>query len=336
MVSTSDFLSLEYSDDLTEAGIAYTRKWFASIPDPREKPDHNMLRNIIAGVAVELAFRRYLNREQIPHNNLDATPFTDPDRLDIIIGGRRCDINLSIITRKRRIRQTHKDPKILLNERFFVTRDQTTSGHLDDEDLYIFAFLSALVTPNQRSLDRAVQSNQPVFLVHWLPSKWSRCGMWYSLEKLVFKNEGDDDVNLGIDGLDANRKFQTEQITLNSSIETAGMRDFYTLGFLHTTQLPEGNLSVQSQNRKATHQIQPIHWGNIWVYGMQITLAGYVTRGELQNRGGGRLESNRPRGHLAIPSGSLSIQVSELNPLRDLFKRAKAWDKNRDKPRHFH
>jgi hypothetical protein len=333
MVSTSDFISLEYSDDLTEAGIAYARKWFAFIPDLREKPDPNKFRKIVAGVAVELAFRRYLNREQIPHNNLDATPFTDPDRLDIIIGGRRCDINLSVMTRKRRIRQAQKYPKILLNERVLVTRDQITSRNLDNEDLCIFAFLSALVTPNLRSLGQAIMSNHPIFLVHCLPSKLSRCGPWYSLEKLVFKSDGEDTLSLGIDGLDANRKFQTEQITLNSGVETTGMRDFNTLGFLHTTRLPEGNLSAQSQVMKASHQIQPIHWSNIWVYGMQITLAGYLTCGELLNRDGDQLESNRSRKHLGTSSGSLSILVSELRPLRDLFKRAKAWDENWSKPR---
>jgi hypothetical protein len=335
MVSTSDFISLDYSADLTEAGIAYTRKSFTYMHDPIDEPEHGRLRRVIAGVAVELAFRRYLNRMDIPHSNLDATPFTDPDRLDIIIGGRRCDIKLSMMTQKSRIRQAQKNPGILLGEGALVTRDQIASGHMDDEDLYIFAFLLALVTPNLRSLDQAVRANQPVFLVHALPAKWSRRDHWGSLGKLAINGDVDDALNLGLDGLDAGRKFQTEQITLYPGTESTGRCDFYALRYLHAFQLPKGTLRIHSPITKATHLIRPVDWGNIWVYGLQITLAGYVTCGEFRSRAGGPLGNNRHSQYPKTPTGHRLIPVSDLHPLRDLFRRAKTWDENRYKPHRF-
>ena len=66
MVSSSDFIHLPYTRDLTEGGIAYA---FRSLPYTYNRmggSPYNGLRRIVAGVAVELAFRRYLSEQNIP------------------------------------------------------------------------------------------------------------------------------------------------------------------------------------------------------------------------------------------------------------------------------
>ena len=329
MVTTSDFIGLEYTADLTRAGIAYARKLLVDPHAPFGRSVHNQFRRIVAGVAVELAFRRYLNNSKIPHSNLEATPFTVSGRFDILIGGRRCNIQLSTITQKRHIRKVHKDPGVILGTQALVPKEQITSDHLHDEDLYVFAFLNALVTPNLRTLHQAILANQPVTLIHALPSKWCSPDHWGSLGKLALKSDFDETLSLALDGQDTDRKYQTEQITLYPRVRTTAKGDFYTLSYLHTSTLPEGAIGVHSPLTKDTHLIQPIEWGNIWVYGMQITLAGYMTRGEFRNRAGKLhfgsdvIQYNRTR------TEDLSLPVSDLYPLQDLFGRAKSWGKNK-------
>ena len=76
-VSTCDFIELDYTADLTEAGIAYVRKYLLSKSHLQTgSAAYEAFQQAVAEVAVELAFRRFLIRQKIPHRTLEATPFT--------------------------------------------------------------------------------------------------------------------------------------------------------------------------------------------------------------------------------------------------------------------
>ena len=60
MISTSDFIHLPYTLDLTKSGIAYAVRSLAYTYNRMGGSPYDRLRRIVAGVAVELAFRRYL------------------------------------------------------------------------------------------------------------------------------------------------------------------------------------------------------------------------------------------------------------------------------------
>ncbi len=79
MITSSDFLHLPYTPDLTEGGIAYAIRSLPYTYDRMGGSPFNRLRRIVAGVAVELAFRRHLSEQDIPYDVKGATPFTDPD-----------------------------------------------------------------------------------------------------------------------------------------------------------------------------------------------------------------------------------------------------------------
>ena len=114
MLTESDFITLPYTPDMTLAGIQYARQ---SLPHTYDRMGGNRfkrLRRIVAGKAVELAFKRHLNQQEIPHDMLGSTPFTDPDHYDLSIGGRRCDIKSFMLTQKERISQVRKTPHLLL------------------------------------------------------------------------------------------------------------------------------------------------------------------------------------------------------------------------------
>jgi hypothetical protein len=326
MVSRSDFIGLDYTADLTEAGIAYARKHLSVQPeDYTGSGSHEALRGIVAGVAVELAFRRYLDRQKIPYKNISTAPFTQPERPDIMIGGRRCVVILSTITQKNQIRKLNNHPEALLDAPASVPVEKVLSDQMQDEDLFIFAFLKALIAPNLRSMKQAVRANQPIFLMHKLPAKWTHPDHWSSLGKIEIRCSSHIPTFLTLDGLDSDRNFLSEQVALHRGEEKKLSSDFFALISLYSRVLLERSVEVFSPKLENTHLIAKIRWGNIWVYGLQITLAGFMTGGEFTHRtsepGAGTLSQKQ----LSPISGSLSISVSELHPLQGLFTRAKTW-----------
>jgi len=152
MLSPADFIHLPYTHDLTPAGIAYTCRWLVYSPDRTGKPTIQHLRSLVADAAVELAFRRYLAGQEVPYQNLGAAPFSDPNRYDISLGGRRIKFHTSLITQKPTIRQVRKDPASLLHTSVLTPGDSSASEPLAGQDLYLFAFVTALVTANRVDL----------------------------------------------------------------------------------------------------------------------------------------------------------------------------------------
>lgn len=100
MITISDFLRIPYTPDLTEGGIAYAGRSLPHTYDRMGGSPFDRLRHIVAGVAVELAFRRHLTQQNIPFDIKGAAPFTDPDRYDVSLGGHRCDIKSFLISHR--------------------------------------------------------------------------------------------------------------------------------------------------------------------------------------------------------------------------------------------
>ncbi len=83
MLTASDFIYIPYTRDLTEGGFAYALR---SLPFTYHRADgsqYDRLRRMVAGAAVELAFRRYLSEREISFEVKGAIPFTDPERYDV-------------------------------------------------------------------------------------------------------------------------------------------------------------------------------------------------------------------------------------------------------------
>jgi len=115
MTNVSDFIHLPYTRDLTEGGIAYALHSLPYTYNRMGGSSYNRLRRIVAGVAVELAFRRFLTEQDVPFDVKGATPFTDPDRYDVALDGRRCDIKSFLITYRKQILEMKSNPEIVLN-----------------------------------------------------------------------------------------------------------------------------------------------------------------------------------------------------------------------------
>jgi hypothetical protein len=327
MLAPSDFICIPYTADMTRAGIVYACRSLPYTYDRMGGSPFKRLRRIVAGKAVELAFKRHLNNEEIPHDMLGATPFTDPDQYDIAIGGRRCDIKSYMVSFKDRIRQIRNQPECLLEAQALVPCDQITSDHLDDEDIYIFAFLTALLTPNQESLKQALGMGQPTWMIHPLPKTWSRPAHWASLGQLALKCDTSQPLKIELGGQNGKKDFLSEQVILKPRQRTPTRGEFYALSYLYTPEPPDGIVGVYCPFLEETHLAGPLEWGNIWVYGMEIMLTGYMTRVEFRKRARRLPAGRRVFQYANTRTENLALPIGELLPLDQLFRQAKQWAK---------
>jgi hypothetical protein len=327
MLTASDFLKLPYTSDLTEGGIAYAVR---SLPYTYDRMGGSMtsrLRHIVGGVAVELAFRRALGERAIPFDVQGATPFSEPDRYDVALGGHRCDVKTFIMSRRSQISATKRSPELVLQAPALIPSDQFASQKHSDQDIYLFAFLFALTTNSIEEVQKVMETGQPTFLVHPLPADWSRPAGWAPLKRLSLKSETAMPLNIEIGGQDAQRNFITEKLTLPPLTRVFAANDYYSLAYVQIDRLPTARLGVHSRAMGDVYLIQPHDWGNIWVYGMEIWLAGYVSHEEFRRKATPIFAGSRVFQYSKTQTKNLSLPVADLRPLSELFERVKEWDR---------
>jgi hypothetical protein len=323
MITASDLLRIPYTADLTEGGIAYANRSLPHTYDRMGGSPFDRLRRIVAGVAVELAFRRYLAQQNIQFDIKGATPFTDPDRYDVSLGGHRCDIKSFLISHRTQITSLRADPGLILQAPALVPLDQYSADGYSDNDLYLFAFLTGLVAASPDDLQKAVDANQPTYLIHTMPKLWMRPQLWIPLGPLALKSESDETLRLEIGGQNSGRDFMTRKLELppRTRVEVDG--DFYSLVYIHIESKPRARLGIYSPSRKESYLIEPIAWSNIWVYGMDIYLAGWISREEFRRRARLIHEGSRVFQYNQTRTKNLAVSVSDLKPMSELFERVR-------------
>lgn len=325
MISISDFVHLPFTPDLTEGGIAYAVHSLPYTYNRMGGSSHERLRRIVAGVAVELGFRRYLAEQDVSFDVMGATPFTDPDHYDISLGGRRCDLKSFLITHREQILEMKNNPKVLLKAPALVPSDQNAAeGHLNS-DLYLFAFLSGLVAASPEELNKISQANQPCYLIHVMPDAWNRPVQWNPLRGLALKSESEESLTVEIGGQDAGRAMRSLEVQVPSRTRVRLGDEFYSLAYVHvkSPMPPSARLGIHSPQLGETHLIQPSDWGNIWVYGLDILLAGYLTREEFNRRASFIREGARVFQYNKTRTKNLAVSVSDLKPISELLVFAK-------------
>ena len=325
MVSSSNIIHLPYTRDLTEGGIAYALRSLPYTYNRMGGSLYDRLRRITAGVAVELAFRRYLSEQNVPFDVKGATPFTEPDRYDVALGGRRCDIKSFLISYREQISEMKRNPQVILKAPALVPSDQNAAEGHTDKDIYLFAFLSGLVAASQEDMQRAIRKKQPYFLVHAMPDAWVRPLEWKPLGKLVLKSESAEAQIVEVNGQDEGRKMRTSVLELppNTRVELDG--EFFSVAYIQSKSLPIARIGIHSSARKETHLIGTMDWGNIWVYGMDIMLAGWLTRAEFNHRADPIQEGARVFQYDKTRTKNLAVPVHDLRPISDLLERVKEW-----------
>ncbi len=324
MITASDFVRIPYTSDLTEGGIAYANRSLPHTYDRMGGSPFDRLRRIVVGVAVELAFRRYLAQQNIPFDIKGATPFTDPDRYDVSLGGHRCDIKSFLISHRTQITALRVDPGLILKAPALVPLDQYSAEGHSDNDLYLFAFLTGLVAASPDDLQKAIDANQPTYLIHTLPKSWMRPRLWIPLGPLALKSELDETLQLEIGGQDSGRDFVTRTLILPPRTRMEADRNFYSLVYIHAESKPKARLGIYSPTRKELYLIDPIAWSNIWVYGMDIYLTGWISREEFRRRANLIHEGSQVFQYNQTRTKNLAVPVSDLKPMGELFERVQS------------
>jgi len=324
MLSPVDLLRLPYTPDLTEGGIAY-----ALLSLPYGNLSYDRIRRTVAQTIVELAFRRYLSQQDIPFEIAAATPFTDPARHDVSLGGHRCDIKSFLISHRGQIAEMRRDAGILLNASALVPSDHHANNGHSDNDLYLFAFLSGLTAVSQSDLKRIVETDQPHYLMYVMPEKWRKPFNWNPLGPLVLKSESDSEMLVEISGQDQCRGSLTRLVNLPPKTRVTVDDPFYSVTALHVKNIPSARLGIRSAAIKESHVISPLDWKNIWVYGVDIILAGFISRGEFRQCAKLIAPNSRTFQYDHTKTKNLAVAVSELSPLPDLFARVHEWEAGR-------
>jgi hypothetical protein len=328
MLLPTDLLRLAYDDSLTRAGIEYARKSLHYTYNRMGLGAGARLRKIVAGVAVELAFRRWLDANEVPYDLLGATAFTEKDRYDLRLGGRRCDLKSFLITRRDDIRELRHNPAWLLDAAALVPEDQFNKGSLDEYGLYLFGYITGLEARQIEDVEKALQAEQPVELVHILDDeRWLGRKHWRSLGALELKCDLVQPIEVEVGGQGADRQAISERVRLEPRVRAATQQEFYSLLYLRASRLPEGAVGVQSPHLRPDkpHVIAPTEWHNIWVYGLEIFMTGWLTKPEFREQSRKLPAGSRVKQYAQTQTANRMVLVQELRPVRELAERVKAF-----------
>ena len=110
---------------------------------------YDTIRRTVASAALNLAFRRYLGENGVLFGVQEPTPFSDPDRYDLLLGGRTCELKTYLISRASQWQALSDDPRLALAAPALVPLDRHTTDTVRARDIYVFAFVGARVASQE-------------------------------------------------------------------------------------------------------------------------------------------------------------------------------------------
>jgi hypothetical protein len=323
MISASDILQLPCPRDLIEGGITYVLRSLPYSFNRVGASSYDGLRRAAAQAAMELAFRRYLSEQNVPFEVKGALPFTEHERYDVMLGGRRCEIKSFLIGQRDQVSHLQRNPGLLLKVPALVASDEHAAEGHSPRDLYVFAFLTGLVTASREELQKTIEAQQPYYLVHVMPASWNRPSTWNPLGKLALKSEAEETQLIEIGGQDEGRAMLSIAVELPPRTRVEIQNGFFSLSYVHAKSSSPARIGIHSPVRRETYLVGAQNWENIWVYGREIFLAGYSTREEFSRRASFIPAGSRVFQYHHTQVKNLALPVSELRPLPELVERAK-------------
>lgn len=301
MLGVNDLKHLDYSQDLTQAGIAYLGRHLHHVGARRRNLEFNALRQLVAEKAAELTLIRHLARQEIPHQ-ISAVRSLASRASGISLGGRPLFLHVQFVSRPRAIERLLKDPTQHIRQAFPLDAARLEDSQALD-GVHLAARLLGEVTKGPRDL------REPHYLMIPLNAEWARPSAWRPLGQLAFKLEAGEQLDLELGGLDQGRRFMQNSLSLVPGERQVLESDLFSLSYLRAGSLPGGRLGVSSGGTGLRHIAAPKDWGNLWIYGQQITLLGYLSGRNLMAK---RRQRNK-------------LPAEHLNSIDDLFARARAW-----------
>ncbi|HMD80663.1 MAG TPA: hypothetical protein VKE92_05100, partial [Anaerolineales bacterium] len=195
-----------------------------------------------------------------------------------------------------------------------------------NHDLYLFVFLSGLLAGSQEDIKKVIQANQPHYLIHIMPESWTRPFTWSPLGALALKSDSEQTQTIEIGGQDEGREMRSCTVELPPRTRIQIEDEFFSVSYVHMKSTPDARIGIHSPARAETCVVGALDWGNIWVYGMDILLTGYLTREEFNRRASFIQAGARVFQYNQTRTKSLAVPISDLKPLSDLFERVREWN----------
>lgn len=327
MLSPTDLIPLPYTPDLTPAGIAYACQAFPYREFRNTTEIFHLLRQTVAQQAAEIAFRRYLTAQEVPHNLSLESLFSRPERVIAVIGGHCCSLYSSTILNREKVHKVLHNPANLLSSPALIPSADLFQEIYRDTDLLVFSFVTGLVTPTLAEINLAAEAGEPVHMVYPLKSARAQPSCWTSLGRITLKSESNSSLQAKLAGYNSDHQYVEEEVELPPLCRVQVKEDFYALTYIQVNEMPRGRLGVHYPALEKTLVIHSYQWGNIWVYGLNIILAGWMERGEFRRNA----RPCQPARYITSTKGSgnyLTMPVGELRPLQNLFDRASNWSRD--------
>lgn len=140
---------------------------------------------------------------------------------------------------------------------------------------------------------------------------------------MVLTSDAEETQTIEIGGQDEGRAIRSLTLKLPPRTRLEIQNEFFSVSYIHTKSSCPARIGIHSPAHKETHLIDTKDWGNIWVYGLDILLAGYITREEFSRRASFLPAGSRVFQYNYTQVKNLVVPVSELRALSELFERVK-------------
>jgi hypothetical protein len=264
MITRSDFIPLPFTPDLMQAGILFACRELA-FGRIQESGSQEQLRQLVGDIAVELAFRHYLDELRLRFKTHEDRPVSLPGKGEVILGGRGCHLVNRLVDPHTSSRMD-ADLGPYLRSSVGLPPSELSSDRLADHDLLVFTFIKLRKSNPQAA--------SPGFLLYRFPASWSNL----SLPPSIQSRQG---IQVELGGRGAGGEALNEVLHLLPGEAASSSRIFRSLAYLSIQRPVPKYLFVSLPGRKPL-QIEPGQWQNLWLEVGEILLAGYIPVGEFR------------------------------------------------------
>ena len=272
----------------------------------------------VASVALNLAFRRYLGARGIRFEVQKLTPFSDPDRYDLLLGGRTCELKPYLISRSSQWQALSDDPQLALRAPALVPLERHTTETVRAGDIYAFGFVGAGVAVQEA--DAPVQDPpQREYWMHVLPPAWQKARRSAPLGPVFIKAEATQGLSIEVGGRDLIRIAGGQSTSPWAAVSAWNCRNpcWHSITFAPRVR-PSGRLGIHAPASRLTHVIEPADWHNVWLAGWGMLLLGWMTRQEFRTRAKLLPQGRRVFQFDRTKTRNLAVMVSDLKPITEL------------------
>jgi len=157
------------------------------------------------------------------------------------------------------------------------------------------------------------------FMIHVMDDDWRRPQHWNPLGRLALKSESKEEIHLEIHGQDGSREFTSCLVSLPSRTRMVVDHPFHAITSMHADRWPDARVGLLADMSREMYLVMPSGWGNLWFEGIEIILAGCLTRGEFRAQAVQVPPGSRVFQYDHTHVKNLAVPVSRLKPVLNLL-----------------